>query len=366
MATIRDVARASGVSIATVSHVLNGRSTKVGAETRDRVLAAVRELRYRPTPLEQNQKAIATQNIGLLAGDLTLSPVTRNHYFAQILEAVIEAGALRGYSTTLLVERMWDDVGHAIRRSYDGRCDGLVLLAPDANGEAVKSLWERGVPLVSVGTMLSLPGISCIDVDNENAMMEGVRFLRRLGHRRIALVGPSVQSVSSLERVRGYLAAMAESGAPADEVCVVFARGDSPQWDDRPLGCQAIERHFGFEDRIFDVVGMGEPATQFVLEEGLPKATAFIGWNDGTAREVAQTLIRLGRRVPEDVSVLGFDDSPDAVSEHPHLTSFRQPYHLIGKTAVNVLLNRILDHRHPDQAVRFVPELVIRESTSSP
>ncbi|HEY0866464.1 MAG TPA: LacI family DNA-binding transcriptional regulator [Fimbriimonas sp.] len=361
MASIRDVAKASGVSIATVSHVLNGRSTKVSDETRDRVLAAVRELRYRPTALEDRQRAILTKNIGFLTSDLATSPITRNAYFGLILNSVLETAALRGYSTTIFVERMWDDIGHAIRRSYDGRCDGVLLLAPSVDSDALRTLWERGTPLVSIGTTVNLPGVSLVDIDNETAAATLTRYLQNLGHRRIAFVGGSVVGTSALERARGYVGAMIEAGATDEEVCVVNTRGIS---DDANGVATSVEAHrpARHAHRYYDVVGLGQAVARFVVESAMPDVTAFVCWNDGVAREVIAGLKRKGVRVPDDVSIVSFDDSADATSERPCLTTMRQPFHQIGKTAVGVLLDRILDPGQPAQAVRYMPEMIIRES----
>jgi LacI family transcriptional regulator len=107
MATIREVAKAAGVSTATVSNVLNGRLERVSTETQERVLATVRALKYRPTALEKNQKAILTQNVGVIVPDLTEGPLRRHNYFRNILDGVLESAALRGWSVTIFIERMW-------------------------------------------------------------------------------------------------------------------------------------------------------------------------------------------------------------------------------------------------------------------
>src|SRR5271155_5596740 len=99
MATIREVAKACGVSTATVSHVLNGRYERVGEETRSRVLGKMREMGYRPPPMEERQKAIHTRNLGLLVEDLSYSPIFTNSYFAYVLDGILEAAGLQGWST---------------------------------------------------------------------------------------------------------------------------------------------------------------------------------------------------------------------------------------------------------------------------
>jgi LacI family transcriptional regulator len=126
MPTIRDVANHCGVSTATVSHVLNGRVDRVGSDTRDRVLAAVRALQYRLPAVELSSTQTRRRNIAIVCGEMSPQPVSKDHYFSRVLDGVLEATASRGYSLTIVFERMWVADGSSVRQSYDGHCDGAI------------------------------------------------------------------------------------------------------------------------------------------------------------------------------------------------------------------------------------------------
>jgi len=344
MATLRDVANASGVSTATVSHVLNGRLDKVGPETRERVLAAVRQLRYRPPALEHKQKAILTRNVGLMVPDITKNPILLHGYFRNVLDGVLEAAMFRGWSTTIFAERMWDDLGHAVRRSYDGRCDGLIIIAPATTSEVVGAMQERGVPLVLVGSTANLPGVSSVDIDNVAVGAAAAQHLLDLGHERFAFFGAEEIVLGSTEREQGFRTALVQAGIPLSNYRYYVQKV-------RP-GRPSVGALFD-EEEFFQI----PPAL---------RPTGLMAWHDGTAERLYEMLPRYGLRIPEDVSVIGVDDPPESVTMTPPLTTFRQPLPTLGKRAANLLIDRILDPAHPDEVVRFSIEFVLRESTAPP
>jgi LacI family transcriptional regulator len=335
MATIRDVANHCGVSTATVSHVLNGRVDRVGQDTRERVLAAVRQLRYRPPALEDKQKAILTRNLGVIVPDITKNPLLQHGYFCNVLDGVLEAALFRGWSTTIFAERMWDDLGHAIRRSYDGRCDGLVVIAPSVNSDLVTFLQQRGTPMVLVGTTATLEGVSSVDIDNVAAGATVAQHFLDLGHRRFAFLGRNRLTASSLEREQGFRTALLAAGIPARDI-----------------------HHFSHEEYGEDVAS----AVLAMREEVRP--TAVLGWHDNSAIQAIRIFREHGLRVPEDVSVMGIDSSPESALCEPPLTTLRQPLPNLGKRAANLLIDKVEDHTHPDEVVRVSVEFILRRSTA--
>jgi len=334
MATIRDVAKMSGVSTATVSNVLNARNDRVSLETREKVLAAVRALKYRPTALEQNQKAILTQNVGVMVPDLTQSPLLRHAYFTAILDGVVEVAAFRGWSVTIFVHNMWDDVGHAIRRSYDGRCDGLIVIAPQPGHEVVQTLHERGTPLMLVGTTPWLPHVSSVDIDNVATGRIVAEHMLALGHRRFAYAAELKEHVSSQERARGFQSAVCEAGG--EYVRLTAKEG--------PEIKELAER----------IVAMGDD-----------RPTAFFGWHDTFALRLMEALQAHGLRAPEDFSVAGVNDTVDGREAKPALTTVNNPLGLIGRHAATRFLDRLTSGTATDteEIVRFAPELIVRAST---
>jgi len=337
MATLRDVARLAGVSTATVSNVLNSRNQRVSAETRQKVLAAVRELRYKPTALEKDQKAILTKNLGVMLMDITKNPITRHGYFREVLDGIMEAAMFRGWSVTIFAEKLWDDLGLAVRRSYDGRCDGLVVIAPTVANETVAALQERGTPLVLIGTTATLPGVSSVDIDNEQASILLANHLLELGHRSFAFLGDRPTIMAAVERERGFRNALMEAGIPADRYRANWARDG------------------------------GKPLDEFVKawkKEGRNRPTAFFGWHDGMAQAFLQMCRAEGIRAPGDLSLVGIDNAPESIESQ--ITSVPQPLHLIGKRASTLLIDRLAEPDLPDEIVRFSVEIVVRASTGPP
>lgn len=338
MASIRDVAKEAGVSIATVSNVLNGRSDKVGFETKAKVLAAVRQLRYRPTPLEHKQKAIVNQNLGVMVPDLTEAPLTKNAYFRNIVDGVLEAAAMSGWSMTIFAQRMWDNVGHTVRRSYDGRCDGLVMVSPEPGNEVVQTLHERGTPLVLVGSTPWMGHLSCVDVDNAGIGAAAARYLIELGHKNLAYVGHDREQVSSIERRVSFTEEAMRLGIPDNRIrWMVVPRHTSN-------GCE------------------GEAVVHELLENPAPP-TGILCWHDGLAEPLVKSLILAGYGVPKHFSVIGVDDSPEALHCSPSITSFTNPTYEQGKRAAKMIIERLIEGSHTEQVVRFGSNLVIREST---
>jgi LacI family transcriptional regulator len=356
MATIRDVARLCGVSTATVSNVLNARPDAVSATTREKVLAAIRKLGYRPTALEHNQNAILTRNIVLVCGDLGPSPLVRNHYLNRIFDGILEGAAFKEWSVTVFVERMWTDSGDAVRRSYDGRCDGVVALAPPRDGTLVASLAERGVPVVSVGSTADLPGVSSVDIDNVAASAELTRHLLGLGHRRIAYFGRAWSLPSSFERYSGMHSVMERAGIAdrAEAYLSVFSSRGGDETIAQLADWPYRHRITGGADEFVDLAFGAEDSP-----------SAVVCWNDELALEVVDALTRRSIRVPEHVSVVGFDDThPDCAVRG--ITTMRQPLHTIGVRAVDMLIARIESNGLPDENVRFKAELIQRTSSGPP
>jgi LacI family transcriptional regulator len=342
MATIREVAKACGVSTATVSQVLNGRFERVSDETRAKVLTTMRELGYRPPPMEEGQKAINTRNLGFIAEDLSYSPIFTNSYFAYILDGILEAAGLQGWSTTIFIQRMWHtNIGQAIRRNYDGRCDGLLLMAPAFESETVNMLYERGVPMVMIGATSWIKQISSVDIDNRATAEAAANYLIERGHKRIGYISGGHLSISSREREEGYRCALMAAGLDSRPEWV-FNR-----WDLRE----------GWPESCADA---------FLAIPPSERPTAVVGWNDVLSSQVVGALAECGIAVPRDLSVVSIDDGPEATRCTPHLTTFRQPLQLIGKRSVELLIDHIGDGGRFAETVRFSTHLVERNSVGPP
>lgn len=343
MATLTDVARKSGASIATVSRVINGQPGLVADDTRERVLAAVRELRYRPTPNRVRQRSAATQNLAVILGDIEPRALTREPYFLGLFEGMLDEAAANGYSLTVHVQRLWKEAEKAVRHRFDGHCDGAIAVAPLETDELTRSLWDRGTPLVTLGADLGLAGVAVVDVDNVAAGERAVRLLQAEGHRQIAYLGVTDRIVSSRERREGCLRAAASVpglvlhaysvGEDATERGIPLESDRTPGWI-----ADALERAFAAD----------------------PAPTGLVCWNDSLARQAISALRASGKRVPEDVSVVGFDDTGG------ELTSLRQPLYDLGRTAVTALLGLVSGEPAPISSLRLPAELIVRESVGRP
>ena len=331
MATIRQVAAHAGVSIGTVSKVLNGLDEKVDPMARERIWLSIRELRYRPPAFEQNQKATLAQNLGLIVPDLTERPLMRNGYLHLVLDGILEASARRGWSVTVFADQMWDEVGNAVRRKYDGRCDGLVVLAPQPDRDIVRSVHQRGAPVVQVGTTAWLDDVSSVDIDNVEAGRLVARHFLGLGHRRLAFLTADREQVSSVERYEGF--------------------------------CEAAG---GSVTRL--ILERDEPVSHLahrIARIGPERPTAIMGWHDGILERLIPDLIAEGLSIPGDLSLAGVDRSEVLSPGGLRLTSVENPLGAIARRAADMAIARVLDPGLSREVVRMSPSLAVG-STSAP
>ncbi|MBC7808066.1 MAG: LacI family DNA-binding transcriptional regulator [Akkermansiaceae bacterium] len=311
MTTIREVARASGVSPMTVSYVLNDPG-RVHPDTRQRVLQAMRELGYRP-PLSRSASDTEEDRrttIGIIYSRWSRL-ASEVSYYSRILAGVLEAADDQGSHVTLFSHHTWtEDVSKSLRKYCDGRCDGLILIAPKIESELVTTLRERGMPFVIVGDSGLGPEDRCVDVDNVAAAYQITDHLLSLGHTNIAYLPGKDNVRPTHEREQGWRAAHAARG--------IVPRQSIPY----PGGWT---REYGYERAIIILKETDRPSAIFAMDDELAMGAMI------AARE-------LGLRIGRDLSVAGFDDVPEATQCDPPLTTISQPYTEIGARAVGLLL----------------------------
>lgn len=345
MTTLKDIAKKCGVSTATVSYVLNNSPRPVLPATRDRVLEAIAEMGYQPNAYARALRGVRTPVIGVVFPHRTV-PLT-NVYFGPALEGIVAQATERRMATMLLTGFTWEETEQGAEREFSGICDGFLLVAPRRDSRFAGDLARSGVPVVSVGTQVSEPRVSSIDADNRAGGKLATDHLLELGHRRIAIVltGESARpSISdkfdqytwfALERQQGYRDALLAAGLEPDP-CLVATISDEP------VASRAAVRQ--------------------LLREEAP--TAIFGCNDGAAYRIIEVCRELGIRVPEDLSVMGFDDIAYTASFDPPLTTIRQPISEIGASAVDMLCAQI-EGQMPEAEHRLMPvELIKRRSTA--
>ena len=331
MVTMKDVARAAGVSVATVSHVIN--STRfVSTELAERVNAAMTELGYTPNGTARSLRVRRTNTIGLVVPD------NSNPFFAELARLVEEDGFRAGYTTILgnsteqpVRERQY------VETLLSKRVDGLIL-APTRhdNGGLQRLVRAARIPIVFVDRDVDVPGVDKVLYDTENGGYAAGRHLLELGHERIACIaGPSELS-SVRARATGLRRALDEAG--------IELRSD---WV-----AEADLQYAG---------GREATARLLAADDGF---TAVFAANDLMAVGAIRELTARGIRVPDDVSVVGFDDAPLAVMVSPTLTTVRQPLAEMATIAVSLLLARVEDGDRPLERRVIPTELLVRESTT--
>lgn len=326
-ATIRDVAKAAGVSVATVSRALNG-ADNVLPETKARILKAAAELRFTPSGAARSLIMRRTDTIGALLPDL------HGEYFSELIRGIDQAARARGLHLLVSSSHGHADEAAAALRAMSGRVDGLIVMSPHADADFLSLNLPLGLAAVLVNTGVELPGHATFAVDNFGGAKAMTRHLRARGFKRIAFIGGPAANHEARERRRGYKAGLARGARE-----IVF------------------EGDFG-EDS-------GAAAGRAIAAASLRPDAVFAG-NDMMAIGCMAALADAGLRVPEDVALAGFDDIPIARYVAPALTTVRVGIAELGRRALDGLVAAIEDpQRAADQHQTVPTELVIRQSCGS-
>ncbi len=326
MATIRDVARESSVSIATVSRVFNN-SPLVSDGTRRRVMVAAERLGYWPNGIARSLITSRTHAIGVLLPDL------HGEFFSEVIHGIDVAA--RGAGLHLLVSRAsstHSELESALR-SMRGRVDALVIMAPDPEASASLRQFAGHVPTVLLHSGAVRPEWDVLNIANRDGARDLVRHLVAVGHRRIATITGPAGNLDACQRLAGYHAALEEAGlAPSHEV-----PGDFTEPSGYAAGRALLERS--------------------------PRPTAVFVGNDHMAIGVMGALHDAGVRVPSDLAVAGFDDIPMARYLTPPLTTVHVDLNRMGQRAVQMLLEQKRSDDRPLPRQEVLPvTLVVRGS----
>jgi LacI family transcriptional regulator len=332
-ATIRDVALRAGVSHMTVSRVIND-NAGVSASTRARVLDVIEELGYVPSSIARGLSWNRTHSLGVVTDDIS------DFSFGQIVAGAEAEARQRGYFLVIGSVEGGADEDEYIRLMLERRVEGLILVRPSVpfTDEHLEAVRQAGVPLILVG-MSHVPGVAIVESDNTGGAYKATRYLIELGHRRIAtIVGPAAWPAAK-ERLEGYRRALREFGISPD----VQLEERADDW-----GVEA-----------------GQAAADRLLARR-QEFTALFAHNDLIALAAIARLRRAGLRVPDDVSVVGFDDIPVAAVVDPPLTTIHQATQEKGAFAVALLLDHVSGDRALIARAHVLPcELVQRGSTRS-
>jgi DNA-binding LacI/PurR family transcriptional regulator len=327
--TILDVAARAGVSKSLVSRVLRG-GERVSPSRQQAVLEAVAALGYRPNAAARSLVQRRTYNIGVVLSDL------HNLFFAEVLDGIQEAAVGLGYLTLVTTgSRTREGEERALEQLLALRVEGIVL-AGSILPESVLARAAQEVPVAVVSRPLDVAGVDVVVNDDVRGAGLAVEHLAGFGHRRIALIDGG-GGAGARERREGYLAAMARLGLAGH---ARVAAGD------------------------FTEAG-GYRGARALLRSGT-RPTAILAANDLAAIGALNAIEEARLRVPEDVSLVGYDNTALASLRHISLTTVHQPRREMGRAAMEAVAARIQDPQLPVRRMALAPELVVRSTTAAP
>ena len=329
--SIKDIARTANVSHSTVSRALSN-SPLVNPATAEKIRKIAAEVNFRPSAVGRSLATGRTYTIGVVAASLT------RPFVAEILAGIEEVASQRGYTVIVASSKGDPEREMAIVQQFeDRRVDGVLLIASRVRSISSSLLEEMHIPMVSVDDHQAADETGSVFVDNTAATHAAIRFLAQLGHRRIAYLGDRNGFESNTLRHDGYRAALQSLGIAYDAALVV--EGDS----DAEGGMRAMEQ----------LLVAGE------------RPTAVFCFNDMTALGALAAIYQRQLRVPQDISVVGFEDLPIAAFTQPPLTTVRQPRGPIGRIAADTLF-ALVSGGKTDRVRSLRGELIVRESTAPP
>ena len=319
--TLVTISKRTGFAISTVSRVLNGQAEKyrISRKTVELILAEARRCDYTPSLLAKGLRMKRTNTLGLLI------PQVSNPYFADIASAIIREARSHGY-TVMVVDTMENEENEqeGIRTMLSRRVDGIVAVPCGRTPDHLEKV-DRSVPVMLVDRSFERTSLPYACTDNYRGGVEATRILLQSGHRRIACIQGVPHSMPNRRRVQGYLDALRQAGLQEEAIIT----GDA----------------FSLEN--------GYRQTKFALSN-----TILLG--------AVKAIRESGLRIPEDISVVSFDDNPYLDFLVPAITRIGQPVEEIGKTAVRLLLESIREEVRCRTQLQLPPEKIVRDSVANP
>lgn len=330
-ATIYDVAKEAGVSIATVSNAINGKG-KISKKRREEIFKVMERLQYKPSVIASALMGKRTFTLGLLIPDVS------NPFFAEIARAIEDEAHQTGYSLIICSTDNKDEkVERYLKLLEQKSVDGIIIGTGIENIELLKQLQEKSIPIAMIAREVESLTAHTVVTDDFLGGTLAARHLLELGHLRLSVLTESLKVSSSRERIRGFTFALFEAGIALNEESIVTC---DHTIEDAKLGAKRLLRQAERPTAIFcsnDILAVG--ALQAAKEEGL--------------------------RVPEDVSVIGFDNTILSSVTDPALTTVAQPMDRMAKLVFNLLTGHL--ENKPDTAMQRIvlrPELIVRQSTA--
>jgi len=332
MATMADVAREAHVSVATVSRLLNNQGT-VSPDTAERVYAAIQKLSYEPNILARNFRRNESRVM------LILSPNVTNPYYAHILSGIGDAATKLGYSA--LICNTEDDPARereALEMLKRRRADGAILMASNIGCQWLLE-YANHYPIVQCSEYDPQVDIPHVSIDNYLATQQAMEYLLSLGHRRIAIISSENAYISTSLRLQGYKDTLEKHGIAPQEDYIRYA-----------------SRDYSFKS--------GKLKAKELLNV-TPRPTALFCISDTLALGAIISAKEMGYRVPEDVTVVGFDDVEYTTMFHPYITTIAQPCYELGRQSVHLLYAEMTQGKEIPHQLILEHKLIIRESSAA-
>ncbi len=338
--TIRDVADVAHVSIATVSRALNSSDYPMNAALRERVQAVAEELGYHPNLAAQLMRKDRSRDVGLIIPNIS------NPFYLQALNGINAVVSEKDYMFILCnTERSPLKEQEYLKQLYQRQSLGAIISSIDTSPDTINQYVEKGMKIVLLDQQISGAKCPVISFDSRGSGKLAVNYLIKLGHEKIVFATTPLSRWTRQEIYFGYQEALTSAGFSVDENYLYVADpSDDTYGNDVELNAGTIIAKKFLEDRC--------------------DASAIVCINDMVAFGVIQTLLQNGLRIPEDISVIGFDDIPFAGIYTPSLTTIRYPSEQAGRLAAMMLVDSISSNKGLDALeMHLAPQLVIRQTT---
>jgi len=331
-ATIKDVAKDAGVSIATVSRIVNDIPGQYNEKTKKRVVQTIQKLNYQPNAIARSLRKRKTRTIGFAVPGL-------QPFFAEVLEGVQSVARKKGYSIVLCNTDYDPKQEEAyVVNLLEGRVDGVIFTSGVMQDEHILRLKEEGIPIVLIEKFMQSSDIPAVVIDNLSAAKKGVKHLLSLGYRKIGYISAPLELVPLRERFEGYKQALLESRVPYDS-SVVY-----------------IEKTIKKED-----LRSGYKIMTRILQQGnFPKVFFIV--SDTLAIGAIKAIKDFGMKVPDDIAIVGFDDIDIASFSDPPLTTMVQPKYQMGAKGMETLIKVMSGVKLRKKEIRLGVEIAVRGS----
>jgi len=332
MTTIKDIAKKAKVSTSTVSHVIN--STRyVSDELRDRILKAMEEENYYPNLIARSLRSKRTNAIGVILPEIS------DPFLSEMARRIEMQLTSKGYQ--MIISNSEDNIHkelESIKTLYKKMVDGILILPTPGSKINIKELREQNIPVIFLDREISYIDVDLVKVDNEKGCYKATKYLIELGHREIGYISKNSNTSTSLEREKGFKRAMSDYSINIRNEFLVKANGRT------------------YEN--------SRKAIEILLNNHKYEPTAIVAEDDIMAIGSIRAINDFKLRIPEDISVIGFDDNMIDEFLVPRLSTVKYPIADMSETVVRILMDKIENNALKDiKRVILEPELVIREST---